>query len=51
MCTANDVEIALHNTLEKYVDGTGINFTFRVEREMCQVQNTKSLPRETIIVG
>ncbi|XP_034950941.1 nose resistant to fluoxetine protein 6 isoform X2 [Chelonus insularis] len=49
-CSAHDVEIGLRTTLAKYKK-TGLNITIRVDREMCQVHRSESLPLSTIIVS
>ncbi|KAG8034620.1 hypothetical protein G9C98_007696 [Cotesia typhae] len=50
-CSPQDVETSFKDKLAKYTTGTGLDVTIRVDREMCQVQRTKSLPIATIIVG
>ncbi|XP_033228277.1 O-acyltransferase like protein-like [Belonocnema kinseyi] len=50
-CSHHDVESSLRHTIAKYSPQTGIKISVKVDREMCQVQRTKPLPRETIIVS
>ncbi|XP_057327425.1 nose resistant to fluoxetine protein 6 isoform X1 [Microplitis mediator] len=49
-CSPRDVEITFKDKFSKYTRGLGLDATIRVDREMCQVQRTDSLPVATVIV-
>lgn len=51
-CNASDVQIALTDTLQRHVEGTGITFRVRVTPDMCQTKDDRlHLPTSTLVVG
>jgi hypothetical protein len=51
-CDASDVQLALADTLQRHVGGTGITFRVRVTAEMCQTKDDRlHLPTSTLVVG
>ncbi|XP_069685548.1 nose resistant to fluoxetine protein 6-like isoform X2 [Periplaneta americana] len=50
-CSAQDVHIALSDTVQRYTNGTGISLRVRVVPEMCQIREDKlHLPTSTLLV-
>jgi hypothetical protein len=51
-CSHVDVELAVKYCVNRFTNGTGVDFQIRVEEEMCQVKEKKwmdNISRETMI--